>query len=950
MRNKPILGLLSLLSLSFLLLGACTKEEKEPDIPSGPETDLPEGPVSFRVLTAEPEDRVALDGLSIHFEAGDALAVWDGKALRKFVAEESQEGIIFTGEAVKTNCYKAFYPWAEDCLVMPVTGEPVWRATLPAAQHAVSGGFDPASCFGIGEGGADYVINLKNVCAYLKFSFPSAAVPALAPGSLSRIRLSSLGGKKVSGEFRVSLDGSGQPVYTTPMASGDNQVEIRFDEILPEAGGTYYYSILPADLSAGLKLDFSRSADCALASRSGGAKPGNVIDRNTVVNLGALSPQWTPADGEEADDPSSVAAGAFNYGLLSSERHPRILLCDEDFRRLAAYLASGAYPVLSLRHNKVIAYAETLVGVPIPTLAEIVAQYPSYNVQKNRHLGLVARPALAHLFSCAYAYRTTGQEQFLTECKGLLLQLCADENWYPSSFLSTAEISLGVAIAYDWLYYDLSKAERTLLRSNLVSKGILARGEKILASGGNTGQVFNAGLLAAALAVWEKDKSDARTLIEESIANVPGIVDAIYAPRGSYAEGYSYWNYGTSYQCIYDEMLLSAFGDDKGLSSHTGFRESGQYRLFMEDTVAPFSYSDGGRTSPGASTALWWYAAHYQQPGLLLNALALGDRISDGRYSALVPVSLAKYAPIHTATTPPAQNVWVDSNDASAPVVIVRKGWNGTADDVYLGLKGGQANLNHGHMDAGSFVYHSQGVVWSADVQQKDYSVYTSAGLEGHNQQSGTWKALVYNSLGHSTISFANYSGSTVKLHPTDHIVSGKATFLNSWTTGSALGGQLDLTPVFEGQARSVRRKAVLLEDGSLKIEDRIQALSGNDAKLIWRLVTPATVSIDGDKIVLVRGKKSVYVTTSCTSGSISGLAFHNWGAFADARPKGGTWGWNDNVTWDETHTGYTITGFTLTVPRNTTAIITTFFRNSNVEVSEGAGFQNISEGEDFQW
>ena len=942
-----------LLSLSFLLLASCAKEQEEPDIPPVPEDDLPAGTMSFKVQTTEPESKVALDGLSIDFEVGDALAIWDGVALRKFVAEDSGEGIVFTGEAAQVDTYWAFYPWSSDCLVTPVEGTPVWEATLPDTQHAVAGGFDPEACFGVGKGGSDHIINLKNVCAYIKFSFPAAAVPALGPGSLSSISLTSLAGEKLSGEFRVSLDGSDNPVYTSDNASGDDEIEIRFDEVLPAAGSTYYYSVLPVDLSGGISLDFARSADRAVASRSGGAKPGNIIERNTVVNLGALSPKWTPSDGEEADDASSVSSGTFNYSMLSAERHPRILMSDEDFRRLNALLGSGSYPELTARHNKVITYAESLLGQSIPTLATIISSYPSYNTQKNRHLEELARPALAHLFNCAYAYRTTGQTKYLTECKTVLIQLCADENWYPSSFLSTAEIALGVAVAYDWLYYDLTKAERTTIRSSLVSKAILARGATTLSPLNNTGQVHNTGLVAAALAVWEKDKSDARSLLEESISNMPDIVAAIYEPRGSYSEGYSYWNYGTSYQCIYDEMLLTAFGDDQDLSDNTGFRESANYRLFMSDRVAPFSYSDGGRSNVGASTAMWWYAAHYQQPSLLLNELALGADVSDGRYSALVPLSLSKYTALNTGSvTPPAQSVWVDSNTASAPVLMVRKGWTGSNDDVYLGLKGGQANINHGHMDAGSFVYHAQGVLWSADIQQKAYATYTEQGLSGSSQTSGTWKALVYNSLGHSTISFANYSGATEKIHPTDHIVSGKATIYNSWTSGDALGGELDLTPLFAGQASSVRRKAIILSDGSLKIEDRIQALAGTDAELIWRMVTPATVAIAGDEIVLTRGGKTMYLSTRCTSGSISDLTLCNWGAYAEARPTGGTWGWNDTVTWDENHSGYYITGFTLTVPKNTTAVITTILSSTRplTDASQSAGFQDITDGDDFQW
>lgn len=940
-----------LLSLSFLLLVSCAKEQEDSGKPSDPGKDTPPSAMSFKVQTTDPVSKVVTDGLSLRFEPGDALAIWDGVALRKFVAENSGSGIVFAGEAVQTDTYWAFFPWSEDCLVMPVTGTPVWEARLPDTQHALSGSFDPSTCFGVGKGGSDHIINLKNVCAYLKFSFPEAAVPALGPGSLSQIRLVSTGGEKLSGEFQVFLDESGNPYYISDNVTGDDRVEMRFDRQLPAAGSTYYFSVLPTDLSKGISLHFSRTADRAVANRSGGVNPDNKIARNSVVDLGALSPQWTPVDGEEPDDVSPVSPGAFPYSLLAGERHPRILMCDEDFRRLLALLADGSYPELSARHNKVISYAASLVGVSLPTLATILATYPTYNVQKNRHLEELARPAMAHLFNCAYAYRTTGEAKYLTECKALLAQLCADDNWYPSSFLSTAEIALGVAIAYDWLYYDLTKAERTLIRSNLVSKAISARDVNTLTSLTNRGQVHNSGLLAASLAVWEKDKGSARSLMEESIASIPNVVKAIYEPKGSYAEGYSYWNYGSSYQCMYDEMLLTVFGDDKDLAEDIGFQESGNYRLFMSDALAPFSYSDGGRVTLGASTALWWYAAHYQRPGLLYNELAYGDKINDGRYAALIPLSLVKYPALNTAAvTPPAQNVWVDSNSAVAPVIMVRQGWTGSNDDAYLGLKGGRADISHGHMDAGSFVYHALGTVWSADVQQKAYSVYTDAGLSGTSQKAGTWKALVYNSLGHSTLSFANYSGVKEKIHPTDHLVDAKATISNTWTSGGQMGGELNLTPLFDGQVSSAHRKAVLLSNGDLLVEDRITALSGTDAQLIWRLVTPATVTVEGKKIVLTRSGKNLYITTACTSGSVKNLTYCHWGTFQESRPTGGTWGWTETPTWDESHSGYSVTGFTLTIPKNTSVTLQTLLSRSIRENGATVGFENMTDGTDFVW
>lgn len=943
-----------LLSSFFLLLLACAKEEKVGgDAPAGEEY----GYLEFRVETES--TKAALDGLSIRFEKGDAIAIWDGVALRRFDAYELDGQIVFRGKAVDTDSYWALYPWNEDCLVTPVEDIPVFKTSVPEVQEAREGSFAFGSNVGIGTGGRDHVIRMKNVCGFLKFSLPEASVPALAPGSLNSVRLTSSAGVKLSGDFRVSFDADGNPVMlSSDRTDGDHSVTVAFRNLAPKAGGTYCYSVLPCDLSEGISVDFARSEDKAVATIASGTK-SNKVQRNTILDLKTLTPDWTPADGESPDDLSEDPVGSFDYSLLGASKHPRVLLSDADFYRLNTLLAEGTYPELTERHNRTIAYADKMLGIAIPTLAEINAEYgESFNVEKNRHLELLARPTLGHLFACAYAFRTTGDNKYLAGCRNLLLQTCENADWYPRSFLSTAEIAFGVSIAYDWLYYDLTKEERETICQNLITKALDARSESTLTPVNNTGQVHNAGLLAAAIACYEKDKARCSALIEESITNILSVVPQIYGPKGSYFEGYSYWSYGTNFQCLYNEMLLTAFGTDKQLYDLEGFRSSGDYRLFMADRVSSFAYSDGGRSTPNASPAMWVYAARYQNPSLLYNELNLGRNDSESRVMTMIPCVMAKCDILDTeAAKTPSANVWVDSNDAIAPVIMVRKGWYGDDSDVYLGLKGGMAKVNHGHMDAGTFVYHAHGMVWSADVQQKSYATYSDAGLSGRKQDSSLWKALVYNSLGHSTMSFANYADgflesffSADKVHPTDHMVDGKATIIDSYTSGDELGGRLDLTPLYKYQAESVKRKAVVLSDGSLKVEDEITARSSGDAKLIWRMVTPADAVVIGNRIVLTQGGKTMTLTPSCTAGSVSDFTLHDWGTFMESRPQNGQWGWSETCNWNENHPSYNVVGYTLTVPKNTTVVMTAVLSDATTGGDVSVGFDDLAQSEDFKW
>ena len=145
-----------------------------------------------------------------------------------------------------------------------------------------------------------------------------------------------------------------------------------------------------------------------------------------------------------------------------------------------------------------------------------------------------------------------------------------------------------------------------------------------------------------------------------------------------------------------------------------------------------FSYADGGSTSETMQTPMWWFAAKTGNSALLANEMRL---LNKKKYSAdrLLPVIPGiimdfSFDPSHLAF--PSSNLWY--GEGLVPVAMIHTGWNYDATDQYVGLKGGAASSNHGHMDAGSFVYESQGVRWSDDLKRPDY-----AGIENLTAAAG---------------------------------------------------------------------------------------------------------------------------------------------------------------------------------------------------------------------
>ena len=156
--------------------------------------------------------------------------------------------------------------------------------------------------------------------------------------------------------------------------------------------------------------------------------------------------------------------------------------------------------------------------------------------------------------------------------------VCAFEDWNPSHFLDVGEMSLAVAVGYDWLYADLDEATRKEIAAGLRRCGLDASLMKLwwIRAHNNWGQVCHAGILSAALALAEENPADAARYVQRCIDMLPISMKAL-APNGCYPEGPGYWSYGMHFNVIAIALLEGTLGSDFGLASKPGFREAGYY-------------------------------------------------------------------------------------------------------------------------------------------------------------------------------------------------------------------------------------------------------------------------------------------------------------------------------------------------------------------------------------
>jgi hypothetical protein len=516
--------------------------------------------------------------------------------------------------------------------------------------------------------------------------------------------------------------------------------------------------------------------------------------------------------------------------------HPRILLLKNEEKNIQRSI-DGDKSWAKI-HQVIIAESDKII--PLPTLERI---------QVGRRLLDKSREALKRIFHLSYAYRLTRDKKYFERAEKELLKVSQFTDWNPSHFLDVAEMTMSVAIGYDWLYDDLSPSSRTIIKEAILKKGIEPSLNKKynswLKSSNNWNQVCNAGMSYGALAIYEDHPELAKQIIDRAIESIHISMDE-YKPDGAYPEGYGYWGYGTSFNIMFLSAIEKLFGNDFGLSNTEGFLKTATY---LENMVGAsgktFNYSDAGSGSGNLNATVFWFANRTKDPSLLYKQVQYLSKKFGG--DRLFPAIMLWGQGLDlTKVQEPKQLIWM--GQGHNPVALMRTSWS-KPEAIYVGFKTGTPSASHGHMDIGSFVMDSDGERWSMDFGMQDYESLESKGVSlwGKDQNAQRWEVFRYNNFNHSTLTFNNEL----------QRVEGYAKITNSTDNPNFLSATSDITAVYKGQVVSANRGVAIVEGKYVAIKDEIET-TDKETTVRWVMVTPAEVKIteNGTVELTQHGKK----------------------------------------------------------------------------------------------
>ena len=389
-----------------------------------------------------------------------------------------------------------------------------------------------------------------------------------------------------------------------------------------------------------------------------------------------------------------------------------------------------------------------------------------------------------------------------------------------------------IAMVYDWLYDRWTDKQRQMMREAIVEKGLkpglqVYRGEvsgnRWHRNQNNWNQVCNGGLSIGALAIGDEEPEIAADILGEAIQSIP-LPMRHYAPDGGGTEGVTYWDYGSRYNILYLSAMETALGTDFGLSQIPGFKESGQYQMYICGAGRmAFNFADSGLRRMGTPMHFWmgkkfgmpeysWFRyselANAAQNARVLDFLWFDD-------------SGKNFSP---------DNLALDKHFRGAEVASMRSSWSD--DALVLGIQAGDnANLgSHRHIDLGSFILDALGQRWIMDPGTERETYQT------HRNKRQKKEFYRIRAEGHNVLVLNPGEGPEQKLDAVAPI----SVFESTPENASAV---VDLSSAYSDHAQKVVRTFEMRDRKQVVLTDELEAKDHVD--LWWFLHTEAEIEVD---------------------------------------------------------------------------------------------------------
>lgn len=477
-----------------------------------------------------------------------------------------------------------------------------------------------------------------------------------------------------------------------------------------------------------------------------------------------------------------------------------------------------------------------------------------------------------------------------------LINVCQFQDWHPTHFLDTAEMSYSVALGYNWLNNYLSENEKMIIEKAILEKALLPSvssdyDRQFSEKENNWNQVCNSAMIVSAIAIYNADNIDilveditdylirknfegkekitlkelCNKIITRGIEELPYVLKQIQ-PDGGYAEGITYWEYGNSYMIYALSSMQLTLNDTYGLLDNEYMKQTILYPIYLTGKSSNnlyetkvFNYGDADDFVVNVATSTWlanqyykdkklsyivnWYQENYQESLNIYQLLwqeeeYMTNKISQENLSEILKeISDKTYSNLEVAVL---QNNILDKNG------------------IYVAIKAGKnGNNNHYDLDIGSFVLDASGTRWIEDFGKENYNV------KGYWGKETRWNYYKKRAEAHSTLVFEK----DVQKETADQYIYSDCKITDFQNSVNASYALLDLSNAYNANDKTenyeknlnnkIQRKITLDKmNNKVVLEDEITLGKSENLYSMFNIAKGTEISIDSTGTVATLNQK----------------------------------------------------------------------------------------------
>ncbi|MBR5506411.1 MAG: heparinase II/III family protein [Clostridia bacterium] len=529
--------------------------------------------------------------------------------------------------------------------------------------------------------------------------------------------------------------------------------------------------------------------------------------------------------------------------------HPRIQFTKADFERIKTQAQTNTY--VKKWVDKILTSADS-------SLDEAAVKY---ELRDGVRLQYVSREVLEKMYLYGMAYQLTGEQKYVTRAYKDMEAVCGIfPDWHPSHQIDTGMMAAAAAIGYDWLYEGYTEEQRKVIEEGIYKNcfyhanlsyqteigplGVSAR------NGGNHNSILNGGFVMAACAMLDVYPDIADFIASNAIRGL-GYMYHGFKDEGSWYEGASYWELTMQYTAKSFSTMDSVFGTCYGLDRVKGLTNTARFMIAMQTPDnGIYTFGDSVFTTLYVPE-LFWLANKYNEPGIASAVM----KITEGNLANVEDYALA-LGWYDITSNPEAIELPTDFFYMEDGFGTMRNSWDNGA--TFVGYHAGKNNVGHAHLDAGSFIFESNGIRWGQDPT---HSGYNQPGFFQEFEGGKRWSILGLRAEDHSVIEINPDGGQGQVYVSVSPIIRAE-----SKPKGAIVVA--DTTAAYKKNASSVQRGFWFTDNRqSLVVRDEIQLY--NESDVCWYFITEADIAVTENGAILTqngRQMKLEYVTDAATS------------------------------------------------------------------------------------